>query len=106
MPITNSSTSIAFEYPFPEDRIFRYQAMQDVLSVLVDDHYSEFTVTELTSMVDGAQATVERVIESVTYEAAGCGKCVQHDRNPARCSIGRRLVECGGYRDSTAVRTS
>ncbi|MFP8954932.1 hypothetical protein ACLI4Z_18540, partial [Natrialbaceae archaeon A-arb3/5] len=25
----------------------------------------------------------ERVIESVTYEAAGCGKCVQHNRNPA-----------------------
>ena len=62
MPITNSSTSIAFEYPFPEDRIFRYQAMQDVLSVLVDDHYSEFTVTELTSMVDGAQATVSKSV--------------------------------------------
>ena len=25
---------------------------------------------------------IERVIESVTYEAAGCGKCVQHNRNP------------------------
>ena len=47
----------------------------------------------------------ERVIESVTYEAAGCGKCVQHQRNPARRSFGRRLLECGGYRDSTAVRT-
>ncbi|PHQ40443.1 hypothetical protein DJ69_01300 [Halorubrum persicum] len=48
----------------------------------------------------------ERVIESVTYEAAGCEKCVQHQRNPARRSFGRRLLECGGYRDSTAVRTS
>ncbi|GAB7011390.1 hypothetical protein JCM31271_33330 [Halorubrum trueperi] len=45
----------------------------------------------------------ERVIESVTYEAAGCEKCVQHQRNPARRSFGRRLLECGGYRDSTAV---
>src|SRR6056297_4367821 len=47
----------------------------------------------------------ERVIESVTYEAAGCGRCVQHKRNPARCGFGRRLLECGGYGDSPAVRT-
>ncbi|WP_206538379.1 hypothetical protein, partial [Natrinema pallidum] len=30
----------------------------------------------------------ERVIESVTYEAAGCGKCVQHNRDPARRCFG------------------
>ncbi|MDL0136476.1 hypothetical protein PNP85_06580 [Halobacterium salinarum] len=47
---------------------------------------------------------LEPVIESVTYEAAGCGKCVQHNRNPARCGFGRRLLECRGYRDSPAVR--
>ncbi|WP_152421933.1 DUF1156 domain-containing protein, partial [Natrialba chahannaoensis] len=29
----------------------------------------------------------ECVIESVTYEAAGCAKCVQHKRNPARRSF-------------------
>ncbi|AGB33824.1 hypothetical protein Natpe_4104 (plasmid) [Natrinema pellirubrum DSM 15624] len=33
--------------------------------------------------------TDERVIESVTYEAAGCGKCVQHNRDPARRCFGR-----------------
>jgi len=48
----------------------------------------------------------ERVIESVTCEAAGCAKCVQHKRNPARHRFGRRLLECRGYRDSTAVRAS
>ncbi|QSG12344.1 ABC-type multidrug transport system, ATPase component [Halapricum desulfuricans] len=51
-----------------------------------------------------SKADVEPVIESVTYEATGCGKCVQHNRNPARCGFGRRLLECRGYRDSTAVR--
>lgn len=34
-----------------------------------------------------------------------CVMCVQHKRNPARRSFGRRLRECGGSRDSTAVRT-
>jgi acyl-CoA synthetase (AMP-forming)/AMP-acid ligase II len=56
--------------------------------------------------VEGLLERHERVIESVTYEAAGCGKCVQHNRNPARCGFGRRLLECRGYRDSTAVRAS
>lgn len=62
MPNTNTSISIGFEYPFPEDRIFRYQAMQDVLSVLIDEHYSEFTVSELATMVDATQATVSKAV--------------------------------------------
>ncbi len=36
MPNRKGSTTIAVEYPFPEERIFRYQAMQDVLSVVID----------------------------------------------------------------------
>ena len=40
---------------------------------------------------------LQRVIESVTYEVAGCGKCVHHHRNPARCRFSRRVLECRGY---------
>jgi hypothetical protein len=39
----------------------------------------------------------QRVIERVTYEVAGCGKCVYDRRNPARCSFSRRVLECRGY---------
>jgi len=45
----------------------------------------------------------ERVIESVTCEVAGRGNCVQQRPNPAKRNFCRRLLECRGDRDSTAV---
>lgn len=63
MPNRNQSTTIAFTYPFPEERIFRYQAMQDVLSVLIEEPYDEFTVSELTTRIDGTQSTVSKAVK-------------------------------------------
>lgn len=63
MPNTNESGTIELEYPFPEDRIFRYQAMQDILSVIVDQPYSEFTISELATLIDGNQGTVSKAIK-------------------------------------------
>ena len=45
----------------------------------------------------------EPVIESVTYEAAGFGNCVHQLQSPAGCRFGQRVLECSGYRDSSAV---
>ncbi|MCU4753145.1 nucleotidyltransferase domain-containing protein [Halobacteria archaeon AArc-curdl1] len=63
MPIRNESTTFELEYPFPEERIFRYQAMQDVLSVVIDQPYSEFTISELATLIDGNQATVSKAVK-------------------------------------------
>ena len=63
MPIKKESTTLELEYPFPEERIFRYQAMQDVLSVVVDQPYSEFTISELATLIDGNQATVSKAVK-------------------------------------------
>lgn len=63
MPIRNESTTVELEYPFPEERIFRYQAMQDVLSVVIDQPYSEFTISELATLIDGNQATVSKAVK-------------------------------------------
>jgi len=63
MPIRKESTTIELEYPFPEERIFRYQAMQDVLSVVIDQPYSEFTIGELATLIDGNQATVSKAVK-------------------------------------------
>ncbi|AQL43323.1 hypothetical protein BV210_11750 [Halorientalis sp. IM1011] len=41
------STTIALEYPFPDDRVFRYQAMEDVLALLIEEPYEEYTVSQL-----------------------------------------------------------
>ncbi len=63
MPIRNGSTTLELEYPFPEERIFRYQAMQDVLSIVIDQPYSEFTISELATLIDGNQATVSKAVK-------------------------------------------
>lgn len=62
MPNRKSSTRIALDYPFPEDRVFRYQAMQDVLSVLIEEPYEEYTVSQLVEMVPANQATVSKSV--------------------------------------------
>lgn len=63
MPNRKESTTVELSYPFPEERIFRYQAMQDVLSVLVDHPYSEFTISELATMIGANQATVSKAVK-------------------------------------------
>ena len=62
MPIGKESTRIAVDYPFPKERVFRYQAMQDVLSVLIEDPYEAFTVSELAERVEANQATVSKAV--------------------------------------------
>lgn len=62
MPNRNGSVTIALEYPFPEERVFRYQAMQDLLSVLIEEPYEEFTVSELAELTGANQATVSKAV--------------------------------------------
>lgn len=70
MPNRNGSITISLEYPFPDERIFRYQAMQDVLSVVIDEPYDEFTVSELASMTDATQATVSKAVALLSETGA------------------------------------
>lgn len=87
MPDENDPVSIAFSYPFPEEKVFRYRAMQDVLSVLVDDHLAEFTVGELAEMVDANQATVSKAVrllvavDAVTTRQQGRRRYVSVNRD-------------------------
>ncbi|MFC6731001.1 MULTISPECIES: nucleotidyltransferase domain-containing protein [unclassified Haladaptatus] len=63
MPNGNTSTEIALTYPFPAERVFRYQAMQEVLSVLIEQPYDEFTISELATLIEGNQATVSKAVK-------------------------------------------
>ncbi|MFC7021098.1 MULTISPECIES: nucleotidyltransferase domain-containing protein [Haloarcula] len=63
MPNRKETTTLALEYPFPDERVFRYQAMQDVLSRLIEEPYDEFTIGQLAEMVDGNQATVSKAVK-------------------------------------------
>ena len=62
MPNEKVKTTIALEYPFPEQRVFRYQAMQDVLALLIEEPYEEFTVSQLAKMIEANQASVSKAV--------------------------------------------
>lgn len=62
MPKEEMGATIALEYPFPEERVFRYQAMQDVLALLIEEPYEEFTVSQLATMIEANQASVSKAV--------------------------------------------
>lgn len=62
MPKGKEKTTIALGYPFPKERVFRYQAMQDVLTLLIEEPYEEFTVSQLAEMTGANQATVSKAV--------------------------------------------
>lgn len=62
MPDGKVSTTIALEYPFPDDRVFRYQAMEDVLALLIEEPYEEYTVSQLATLIEANQASVSKAV--------------------------------------------
>lgn len=62
MPNRKKSISIELQYPFPEERVFRYQAMQDVLDVLIDQPYAAYSVSELATLTEANTGTVSKAV--------------------------------------------
>lgn len=60
------STTVEMEYPVLEERIFRHQAIQDVLSAVIDPAYFEFTIGEFATLIDGIQTTLSKVVDLFT----------------------------------------
>jgi len=73
-----------------------YDAFTEAVESILEQTYEPI---EIVLVID------EPVIESVTCEEAGFGNCVYQLQNPAKRSFDPRVLECSGYRDSTAVRT-
>ena len=63
MPNRKESISIELQYPFPEDRVFRYQAMQDVLDVLIDQPYATYSMSELANLTGANQGTISKAVK-------------------------------------------
>ena len=63
MPNRKESVSIELQYPFPEDRVFRYQAMQDVLDVLIDQPYEKYSMSELASLTGANNGTISKAVK-------------------------------------------
>lgn len=62
MPNRNESISIELAYPFPDERVFRYQAMQDVLEILIDQPYTAYSVSELATLTGATQGTISKAV--------------------------------------------
>lgn len=56
-------TRLLIDFPLPEERIFRYQAMQDILHHLVNNPLEQFTQKELAQLTGADISSVSRSID-------------------------------------------
>lgn len=61
------TSRIGLAYPFPDEKVFRYQAMQDVLDVLIRAPHEEFTLAELSTVVGASHSTIWRAIDLLQH---------------------------------------
>lgn len=74
---------VLFDFPFPEERIFRYQAMQDILHHLVNNPFEEFTQQELASLTGSDVSSISRSLDLLE----DVGVVTVSDDRPARITI-------------------
>jgi predicted nucleotidyltransferase len=55
-------TKVILDFPFPEERVFRYQAMQDILHHLVNNPLTGFTQTELATITGADVSSISRSV--------------------------------------------
>jgi len=76
-------TGVVLDFPFPEERVFRYQAMQDILHHLVNNPFEEFTQQELASITGVDVSSISR---SVTL-LEKLGVIAVSDQRPAQITV-------------------
>jgi predicted nucleotidyltransferase len=54
---------VSFDFPFPEERVFRYQAMQDILHHLVNNPMEWFTQKELAGITGADISSISRAVD-------------------------------------------
>ena len=77
------SSKVLLDFPFPEERIFRYQAMQDVLHHLVNSPFEEFTQRELASVTGADISSISRSVDLLEKT----GVIAVREGRPARITI-------------------
>ena len=77
------TSKVLFDFPFPEERIFRYQAMQDILHHLANNPFEEFTQQELASITGADVSSISRSVDLLEQ----LGVIVVSERHPARIAI-------------------
>jgi predicted nucleotidyltransferase len=73
-------------FPFGEEQVFRYEAMEDVLELLIRDPFREFSVRQLRDITDHGSKTTSRAVnllqqlELVRVDERGRSKRVRLNR--------------------------
>ena len=78
-----SKAGVLIDYPFPDERIFRYQAMQDILHHLVNNPFEEFTQKELARITESDISTVSRSVSLLEQ----LGTITVSDAKPAKIAL-------------------
>lgn len=86
---TEGEHSIELHIPFPfgEEQVFRYGAMEDVLELLTRNPFREFTVRQLREITDNGSKTTTRAVDLlqqldlVTVDESGRSRNVQLNRD-------------------------
>jgi len=84
---SEEGATVTLPFPWGEEQVFRYRAMEDILELLIRNPFREFTVSELQSLTNnGSKTTTNAVnlledIELVTVDQDGRSKDVSLNRN-------------------------
>jgi len=61
--VNDQNPSLDIRLPLPDERVFRYKAMDDILQLLSNNPHAEFTVRELRSITENSPSTVKDSLE-------------------------------------------
>lgn len=91
-------TRVLLDFPFPNERVFRYQAVQDILHHLVKNPFEEFTQKELATITDSDVPTVSRAVERLEH----MGVLDIKNGKPAQIRINQDRIT--GHQDGVPTR--
>ncbi|WP_458190989.1 nucleotidyltransferase domain-containing protein [Haladaptatus sp. NG-WS-4] len=78
-----TQSGVVLDFPFPEERVFRYQAMQDILHHFVNEPHQSFTQKELAEITETDISTISRSVDLLEQ----LGVVTQDTGRPAQIRI-------------------
>lgn len=81
-------TRLLLDLPLPEERVFRYQAMQDIIHHLANNPFEAFTQKELAAITDSDVSSISRSVDLLEE----LGVLDIDDRNPARIRVDQNHI--------------
>jgi predicted nucleotidyltransferase len=81
--------AIRLDFPLPEERVFRYQAMQDILHHLVNNPFEGFTQQELATITGADISSISRAVDLLDQ----LGVLEIESGKPARVRIDQNHIE-------------